>query len=163
MKSYKVYTIHWDKLAVWLLAKVYRKEKIAILLKAMLYAVGQVHSSFLTYRKAKIYQLTITPQVCYLERMLNDRYDSSLRRIYISDAVWHLPLFVYMEAENKPVPVYQTSEAKPVTVWTEGESGVALNDFVVFVPIGLQYNSAEMRSLIDSYKLFGTKYTIQLF
>lgn len=163
MRSYNIYTINWNNLAVWLLPRSFRKTRLIILLKALLYPLTVLYDSFKLFRKAKIYQLTITPQVCYLERLLNDRYDSGQRRIYIDDAVWHLPWFVYKEAENKTEWLYMEVENNPITVYTEGEAGVALNDFVVFVPKSIAFDNAQMRSLIDAFKLFGTKYTIQLF
>jgi hypothetical protein len=163
MQSYNVYNINWNNLAAWLIPKPMRKAVFIILVKTCLYPLVAVHNLFLSFRKSKIYQLTITPQVCYLERLLNDRYDFTERRIYIDDAVWHLPWFVYEEAENKPQWLYKASENKPTWLYMDGEAGVALNDFVVFAPADLSFDPNEMRSLIDGYKLFGTKYTIQLF
>lgn len=163
MNAYKVYNINWNNVAAWWIPKPMRKTKFAILVKAALYPLVYVYNSFLNYRDAKIYQLTITPQVCYLERMLNDRYDYTSRRIYITDAEWHLPWFIYKEAENKPQWLYKTSENKPVWLYKEGEAGIAKDDFVVHVPASIAFDQNEMRSLVDGYKLFGTKYTIQLF
>jgi len=132
-----------------------------VLLKAILFGLINVLNSFLIYRNAKIYQLTITGQKCYLERMLNDAYDFELRRIRIDDAVWHLPWFLYQEAELKPEYFFTEAENNPVWLYTDGESGEALNDFVVLAPSDIVFAVAEMRGAIDSYKLFGTTYTIQ--
>ena len=103
----------------------------------------------------------ITPQVCYLQRMLNDAYDFTLRRIVIDDAIWHLPWFLYTENELKPEYFFKESENNPAYLYTDGESGQALNDFVVLVPGSINFSEPEMRGNIDSYKLFGTTYTVQ--
>lgn len=161
MQSYKVYTINFNKLALWLVNKANRKDRFLLLVKAILYPLINVHNSFSFYRKAKIYQLTITGQVCYLERLLNDKYDFTLRRIRIDDAVWHLPWFVYREPEEKPQFLYTESEGKTRYVYTEGEAGEVKDDFVVLVPLDIFFILDEMRSVIDSYRLAGTKYTIQ--
>jgi hypothetical protein len=135
---------------------------LLILLKAILFPLIQLHNAFLKYRDAKLYSLTITTQVCYLERMLNDRYDFTLRRIRIADAVWHLPWFLYQEAELKPEYLWQEAEGTAVVLYTEGESGAAKDDFVVLVPSILPFDPNEMRSAIDNYRLFGTQYKIQV-
>lgn len=159
--SYGYYNINFDRLAIWLTSKPLRKQKLIIIIKALLGGHTAVLNSFLNYRDAKIYQLLITPQVVYLEKMLNDRYDSIQRRIYIDDAVWHLPWFLYQEEEEKPAYLFTEAEYSPVYLYTDGEAGEALNDFVVFVPLDVIFSQDEMRSLLDAYKLFGTKYTIQ--
>ncbi len=161
MQSYKVYNISFPVLAAWLTPRAFRKTRLGILVKCCVFPLTFLHNSFLKYRKAKIYQLLITPQVCYLERMLNDKYDYTLRRIRIDDAVWHLPVFIFQEDELKPVYLHIESENKPVYLYNDGEAGIALNDFVVLVPVDINFLESEMRGAIDSYKLFGTKYTIQ--
>lgn len=163
MKSYNVYKINFNNLAAWLIPKPLRKTKFSIVVKACIYPLVSVYNSFLNYRDAKIYQLTISPQVCYLEKLLNDRYDYTLRRIYIDDAIWHLPTFIYKSAENKPVFGYKAAEGRPNYLFTNGETGTALNDFVVHVPALIAFDQNEMKSLINIFKLFGTQYTIQLF
>jgi hypothetical protein len=162
MPSSNSYNLDFTRLVTWLTPKAFRKPKLAILLQAIVFPFVWLHANFLKYREAKIYQITITPQVCYLERMLNDRFDSSLRRISIGDAVWHLPLFIYQEAELKPQALFLESENHPRYVFTEGEAGSALNDFIVLVPSAVSFSDAEMRAMLDSYKLFGTSYTIQI-
>lgn len=159
---YNSYDINFYKLAVWLTPHEYRKEKFLIILKALVYPLIFVHNVFLKYRKAKLYQLMITPQVCYLERLLNDRYDSELRRIKIDDGIFHLPIYIYQEDEIKPVYLFTEDENKPVYLYTDGEAGEVLDDFVVLVPVDIIFDMNEMKSLLNIYKLAGTKYTIQL-
>jgi hypothetical protein len=138
-----------------------RTPVLLALLYALAYSVTQTLNSLLIFRDAKKYQLMITPQVCYLERMLNDRFDFTLRRIVIDDADWHLPNFIYQEGENHPVYMSQEVENAPVYMFTEGEAGAIHDDFVVLVPISIIFSDPEMKSLLDQYKLAGTKYTIQ--
>lgn len=163
MRSFNPFDVDFFKLAAWLTPKPLRKVNYGLIVKACISPLIHIHNTLLRYREAKLYQLTITPQVCFLERMLNDRFDYSQRRIYIMDADWHLPIFLFQENELKPVSVFKENESKPTPLYTEGESGSALNDFVVMVPLAISFSEAEMRSLIDSYKLFGTLYTIQTF
>lgn len=163
MQSFNPFNIDFFKLIIWLIPKRLRKTNVTIIFQACIFPLLYVHDRLIKYRDAKLYELKITSQVCYLERLLNDRYDYTQRRIYITDAAWHLPLFLYQEDELKPVFLFKETETKPVPLFTEGESGAVLNDFVVMVPASVSYSEIEMRSLIDRFKLFGTKYTIQTF
>lgn len=161
MQAFNSYNIDFTKLVAWLTPKALRKVKFAVIMKAVVFPLIGLHNTFMKYRKAKLYQLQITPQVCYLERLLNDRFDYTLRRITIGDAEWHLPSFIFQDDELKTLPLYTEDENKPHALYTEGEAGIALNDFVVLVPMAISFADAEMRALLDFYKLFGTKYTIQ--
>lgn len=161
MPSYNFYNLDFDRLAAWLTPKVLRKSKLGSLVTACLFPLYFLHNSFLKYRKAKHYQTDITSQKCYLERLLNDRFDSSLRRIEIGDAEWHLPIFLFQEAEEKPEMLFQDAEEKPKYLFKEEEAGDVKADFVVLVPAAISFAEPEMKGLLDSYKLTGTTYTIQ--
>lgn len=157
-----MYDIDFKKLVRWWTPVPLRKVFWLTLLGVLVYPVSQLHQLFLRYKKAKLYQLKITPQVCYLEMMLNDSFDNTDRGIYIEDAIWYLPTYIYQEAELKPVYISMESEAAPVIVYTESEAGEFRDDFVVKVPATVLFNIEEMKGKIDSYKLAGTHYKIQI-
>jgi hypothetical protein len=157
----KIYDIDYDKLRQWLLPARVRKVRILAFLKVMISGVEFLYQNFLRFRTAKLYQLMITPQVCYLERMLNDRFDFVLRRIVIVDAQDKPPFYIFQDAEVKPKYIRNTAEAVPRWIYTEGESGVLRDDFVILVPTALVFEEAEMRSLVKVYKLAGIKFKIQ--
>ena len=159
--SEKIYDLNVDRLGVWLLNKVNRKAGILVLVKALLSPLIWLHDYFIRYRKAKLYQLMISSQVCYLERLLNDRYDFTARRIYIDDAIWHQAWYLYQDEELKPEWLYQEGENNPVWLYSENEAGELKDDFVVFVPAAMDFDENEMRSLLDNYRLFGTHYKIE--
>lgn len=161
--SNKIYDIDFRKVVRWNLRRKKRKPRILALLNAMAKPVTLIHQDFLKYRKAKLYQLMITPQKCWLERLLNDRYDFTQRRIYIDDGVDHPPTYIYQDAELKPLFLRQAQEDKPVTIYTSGESGDLKDDFVIYVPVDIDFEDAEMTSLVKAYKLAGTKFKIQRF
>lgn len=97
----------------------------------------------------------------YLEKLLNDRYDFTLRRIYIDDGVDKPPFYIFQPAELKPKYIRQRSENVPKRIYTGGESGSLTDDFIVFTPAGLVFETPEMTSLVKAYKLAGTKFKIQ--
>jgi len=107
--------------------------------------------------------MSVTPQVCFLEKLLNDRYDYTNRGIYIIDGKDFAPLYIYRRDELKPVYISKRAENKPKYIYTRGESGVIKDDFIVMVPMPVVFDMAEMASLIRVYKLAGTKFKIQRF
>ena len=157
----RIYDIKYNKLVAWLLPVPLRKAVHNAWLLALTSPVVKLYQALLRYRQAKLYQLTITPQVCYLQRMLNDRFDPTLRRILLSDGIWRQPWYVYQEAELKPRYLYTEAEDDPVITYTDSEAGQLPDDFVVYVPIGLIYDITEMRGLLNAYKLAGTRYKIE--
>lgn len=155
------YDISIKALTRWNVPRSKRLPKRMARLYAMVSAASEVFQQLLRYRKAKQYQLMITPQVCYLERLLNDRYDFTERRIHIVDGVDKPPTYFFRRDELKPVYFFKRSENKPIYLYTRGESGALTDDFVVLVPAAIAFEEAEMRSLVTAYKLAGTIFKIQ--
>jgi len=127
--------------------------------------VVALYNQLLTYRNFLKYKISITPQVCYLEKMLNDQYDNALRRIYIRDGSQFAALYLFLEGEDLPIFIFTEAEVAQITfLFTEGESSNdGSNDFVVFYPAGLSFEMNEMISLIRNYKLASKKFSIQPF
>jgi len=129
--------------------------------------VVTLYNQLVTFRNFLQYKLSITPQVCYLEKMLNNQYDNALRRIYIRDGSLFDGIFIFQEAEPElPIYLYTEAEAtKPKTfLYTEGETnGSGSYDFIVFYPAGLSFEMSEMVSLISQYKLASKIFSIQPF
>lgn len=157
----KIYDIDFEKLQQWLIPGYLRKSRLAAFVKVVTSGVVFLYQDFLRFRKQKLYELMITPQVCYLERLLNDRFDFTQRRIRIVDGLDKPPFYIYQQAELKPKYLRSSSENAPKWIYTGGESGNLQDDFVVLVPAALFFEEAEMRSLVKVYKLAGTQFKIQ--
>lgn len=163
MINERIYIIDWKRFIRWCTPHFMRKAQWLSFLGVIMKPIADVHGYFNAYRAQKKYQLMITPQKCYLERMLNDRFDNRLRRIYIDDGIDRPPFYLFQEAELKPKYLYRTSENQPKYLYTSGESGDLRDDFVIYVPASLVFEDAEMSSLVKIYKLAGTKFKIQRF
>jgi len=157
----KLYNLVPNKLVTWNVPLSKRKPKILARLNACLTSIMFTYSLLLQFRKVKNYQLLITPQVCYLEKLLNDKYDYTLRRIRIGDPVYYDPIYIFIESEAKPVYLPIVNEQSPLWLYTDGETGLIKDDFIVFVPLALSFDEKEMRAVIDSYRLAGKKYKIE--
>lgn len=150
-----IYDITYQKLRAWVMPNLVRKPRLTALLQVLCFPIEKVYQAFNRYRNAKQYQLKISPQVCYLEMMLNDRYDFVLRRIRIEDSLDKPPLYLFQNSENKPVFLGTQY------LFTNGEAGDIKDDFVVKVPIDIIFENAEMLSLLKNYKLASMKPKIQ--
>ncbi|MVT09874.1 hypothetical protein [Chitinophaga tropicalis] len=157
----KIFDIDYPKLVRLLIPPRMRKLRHVAWLQALTNPVNYLYQQFKRNRDANLYRLNITPQVVYMEKLLNDRYDISGRRIRIKDAITYTAEYLYQDAENKPLYIYKEEENKPVYLFTESEIGSDSVDFYVLLPAGLSYNENEMTALINNYKLAGKSYKIQ--
>ena|SRR5437868_11020656 len=157
----KIYDINFKKLVTWLVPERIAKATTISWLLALVSPVFTVWLSFKKYRTQKLYELYITPQVCYLERLLNDKYDYVQRRIVIDDPIERFPTYIFKEAELKPVAVFKKSENHPIWIYTEGEAGALQDDFIILVPKLLKFSENEMMQLVKGYRLAGMKAKIQ--
>lgn len=163
MVNENIYDIDHQKLDTWLTPPPMRRSIFLTWITRMVGPFVVIYQALLLYRTAKIYELLITPQVCYLKRLLNDRYDFAQRRIYITDGSDKPPTYIYQNAELKPLNIYNESEDHSHYIYTNGESGDHKDDFIIWVPIDISFENAEMTSLVKRFKLAGTKFKIQQF
>lgn len=160
------YTWDFTKLVTYLLPSFLRKDRLIGWLKALCAPSDTLHTQFITFVSDKIYEQNFTGQVISLERLLNDQFDSSLRRIYITDGNRE-EIFIFNGdgtgfAEGNESYFFNGTGVDEVYVFN-GEDSSLLYDFVVNVPVSLVYDSAKFNALIIKYKLAGKKYIIQTF
>lgn len=156
----KIFKIDFKKLAQWLLPFKLRKKAVLAFLYAMFAPLETLYKLFTRNRDNNLYRLLITPQICYLEKFLNDRYDFAARRIYIGEGIYNSVVYFYMLLEDKKVWMCTRLEGNPLFLYMLGETTSTDTDFIVHLPDGLVYDENQMRGEIDSYKLAGKKYQI---
>lgn len=150
----------WDinKTILWLLPTPLRLRRQWAWLKVLIYPISTAYQVFLNYRDQQLYESYLTGQTIQLQRLLNDRFDNSLRRIVIihsSDS--DIPL--YLDQENQPAQdlnLYLDEESQPDTVilYLDGEPGASLLvDFRVIAPISLTNAQIEIENLVRQYAL----------
>jgi len=159
----KIFTVIWSKLVTWHVPDFLRMPVMLAFIKALVIGINDLHTRFLTFRSFVNYQLSITPQVCYMEKALNDKYDTEQRRITIVDASENLPVVLWMKAENKPKKLYTKVEGNPVTLFTKGETAQFTVDFIVKVPVFVDFDINEMTQFVNSYRLPGRTFKIMIF
>lgn len=109
------------------------------------------------YEKRK-YEMAFNGQVIYLEHLLNDYFDNTLRRIHIENySVTPMYLFNVSE-DNEVTYLFNSTEvADPVYLSNTVEaSGL----FIIYVRIGQITNYNLFNTLVMKYKLQGKTYQI---
>lgn len=157
---YSKYDINWKRLILWIIPEVLRKTLHVAWVVALIAPVVRLYFQFISFRNEIIYALTITPQVCYLEKALNDRFDSQQRGIYITDPEEKPGLPLYLKVEVKPVVLFTKAEAIAQILYTKSESGKFGVDFLVNVPSNVQFDLQELTAFLSNYKLPSKKFKV---
>lgn len=158
-----IYKINWNKLVSWLIVSQLFQPKMYAWCKGLVAPVSTAMVDLMKFRKQRLYHLSITPQVFSLEKMLNNKFDTTLRRIFISEGTNDKKIFVCKRSEDNPLNTFKTAEAKPVYVYLRSELNTTVVHFVVNAPAVLSLDLNVVRSLVDIYKLPDKNYTIELF
>lgn len=152
----RVYDIDYDKLVALLQPTFLRQPLTLALLRASVTPVAMLHRQLLAFREEKQTQMSCNSQVCYLRKMLNDKFDSYHRRITISDAVRRTPLWLYREEEQKNTFLG--------TVMINREDVISnYSEFEVNIPATLLSQEAEIIAWLNYYKLATKFYTLKYF
>lgn len=149
------YNIDYKKLAVLMLPNFLRKPVLVAFIQSLLTPIANLHDEWLQKRLTNLYKLQHTGQVCFLRKVLNDRFDPQLRRIIIGDGNQFKRKYIYTHAENKPRFLGRLF-LHLRTDYTD--TGV---DFIVFVPASIVANQPyEIEALINFYKEGVKRYKI---
>ncbi len=167
-----VYDINYDIVTRQATPVRLRKPRRLAWLRVLASGVKYVYVLFMAYRTDTLYKLRHNSQVCYMEAVLNDAFDSVERRIYIDEGPEEDPIWLYLEEEEKDVwlalvselPVDPDDYAAPTWLYTDMEMITTGAQFIVYYPEGLAFDLARMRALINYYRLPSKyNYLIQAF
>lgn len=158
-----IFNIDFDRLIMLFLPEKLHDNIVVAYLRAAVKPLKDIKILFDNNRKENLYRLGITPQVFSLEKMLNDRYDNVLRRIFISNGSFIEPDYIYTRAEQKPKYIYTRAEQKPDYLYQHSEIGYDNVDFYVNIPASLNISESEVDELLEIYKLAGKVHAIKRF
>lgn len=162
-----IYLIDFKKLVALLLPIRLRSTKIIAWLKVLVFPISKIHHRFLLKQRLDSYKLSHNGQACHLRKVLNDAFDSTLRRIQIVDGNRFEKSFIYTKGENKP----QFLGIKYIYDRSVFDDTGA--DFLVLIPLELwnrkktqisigEYRFYDIEAIVDYYKLASKRYKIQL-
>jgi len=155
--SKPIFKIDYDRLIILSLPTFLRKIGVVSFLSSLNTAIKSVYANFTDNQNSNIYKLAHNGQVCYLRAALNDSFDPSLRRIYITEGNKFNRVYIYTNAENQP---RYLGKMYLRTSLDYGDTGV---DFRVVVPkdFDLTNNIYQLSAMIDFYKLASKRYKIE--
>lgn len=149
-----LFDIDYNVLVKILLPTQMRNSKMKAWLNVLVSPIVYIYNAFMTWRYDHLYVLSHNSQVCYMQAILNDAFDSALRRIVIKDRPNTGPVSIYRTAETHPKIIYRTSENQPVFIYKKNEFS---NGFIVEVPAAVTFDNGYMRALIDKFRLASKK------
>lgn len=133
-------------------------------IKALLSPLQALFNAFHVFTQESFYKLSFNGQVIYLEHYLNDKLDPSNRGIYISDSTLTVPLYLYMKIDGIPTYIYKKAENQQALHLRNKTEYLNQTSFTIFVPSSLPITpllEAQIRSLVNPFKLAGAFFTIQ--
>lgn len=157
------YKIDYNRLVVLLVPTFLRKPVFVSYLRALILPLDQIYYSWCNWREENIYKIEHTGQVCSLRGSLNDKFDSSFRRIHIGDGQQNPTTYIYTEAEAQDVFINTEPDSKEATmfIYTEAETADTGLDFIVYVPNQIMNSQIyALRAHIEFYKAGGKRYAI---
>lgn len=153
--------IDFKKLALWYIPAWLRQPTFLLLIYAALMPIIRLFNMLKSYYDSKVYRLTHNGQVCYLEAVLNDKLDATLRRIWIGDFQGKNRIYFWPELERRDVNFEDVQ-----FFWSESDYGDSGVDFTIHLPAGVATSEPQMaylRSLANEYKLAGKQYNVVWF
>lgn len=151
----EIYNINFKRLARQFVKNELKGKKFLSAIYAFTSFLQKLHSEFLLYKKSVEYRLLISPQVCYLEKALNDKYDIVDRRIFISPGVEYQAWVIYNKVEGieRKKVLYTKAEATETVVYSKSEAASFGVDFFINVPAVISFNQQELLAYIGGYCL----------
>jgi len=154
-----MYNINIKRLVAWLIPSVFKSKTLPLLIRSFCVPIEQNYIAFMKKKEAVLYQLSHNSQVCYLTKLLNDKFDPDQKRISLEEIPHLQALYIYPQSDGSRKTLYLGQEIiRPKSDFDR--TGV---DFKVVLSSGLKLNQNEkfeMQSLINYYKLAGKQYII---
>lgn len=169
MTPQQIYEFDLNLFVRQLLPGLLRREKWLALFDAFLSPVVDLLDAFNEFRFQANYKVAHTAQVVHMEKVLNDAFDDTLRRIYIDNVTFSEYIYLWPQADEEPHHLQEIDADPDNPIFLlQGDEGVLSPDATVWVPIAMQPLNAvaedafltEMRGLIDYYKFFNINYQI---
>jgi hypothetical protein len=134
----------------------HRKPRFVAWVKTFVSYLAKIQEDLYQLWESSRIEALMTPQIKYLEGILNRRYGRT--DIFINDGFdlgpWIWP------ADETADPVFYLDQADSY-VWSSGDSTVI--DFVVNIPAVLDDETSYIAAVVNKFKLAGKTFVIQIF
>ncbi len=142
------------------LGGILRKPRHIAWLESLVAPMVGIYNKFLSEQSRLNVEVNANSQTMLLEWLLNNRFDSTQRRIFITNNQAASPLInAYLKKENQPrLNAYRKGEGPKVVIGTKTETNIT--DFYVNIPAALSGQQVPLSRLTSKYKLAGKTFVI---
>lgn len=144
----------------------FKKTKRITFIYRLMLIPRQVKAAFLQLQNKLDYDIKFSSQTLSLETRLNQHYNLVQGSIYIEtvekESSGHI--FWLSEEQERDYQYWKSEQQTPKYIyWQEEMLNSLAADFIVYVPSTLQFDSAELRAIINMYKLASKRYIIEAY
>lgn len=152
-----IFQINWFRLVKMLVFPAVQKPVLLAFINALLAPIRTKYNNFIQFKTDTDYRVQHNGQVCYLQKMLNDKFDNSLRRIRVQNVPAKPRLSFYQPEDDKSVFFY---EDEPLVHFYTPNSYYNEFDFEVLIPTSLSHYNDQIATEINYYKIYSKNYQI---
>lgn len=162
-----IYSIDFSKVSQRLCPWFWRKPVFLSYINAALAPLQTDNTEMFSFVNTVWTKLAYTGQHLAVEEFLNDNYDDSLRRIFITEnniVFDSVDLYEDGETDPSPLSLYEDGETDPapISFYQDGE-GTGGDNFTINIPTGVSYDETLLRNQVDFYLVAGKSYNIVTF
>lgn len=111
-----MFNVNWPQLQSENTPKRYRAKPVMYeWISTLLSPIISLHQSFLIFRQEALYRSRFTAQIIYLEKRLNDRFDSVNRGIWIDNVADRGWVYIFNQIENRQAIYFYNNYSASVT------------------------------------------------
>lgn len=134
MQDNPAHNTNWQEVAKANIRPIHRYSNQQSFFKALVQPLMVIRDEYRRFRESVIYQLQHDSRKISIEKVLNDHFDDSLRRIYIDNVAPQPRTYFYEPGDDRPVFFYEPADDRPVYFYEQ--LGVNVDDvsFVVNLP-----------------------------
>lgn len=168
MINREIYSINIKKLVSQILHPEFRLPKVIAYINSLIVPVIFTYNSFFEFVNDIIYKTQHNGALISLEKVLNDRFDSALKRIYIDNVEVKDTKHYYDYGSGRPKYFYDPGVGPPLYFYDPSIFNFNGVDFIVYLPSEIRPGNPEsereliikIKSDLDYYKVSGVKYDI---
>jgi hypothetical protein len=124
--------------------------------RSMIKPVQDVSTDLYNFETETTEFLSYTGQHKVLEEYLNNNYDNTLRRIYITEndiaSIDTTSMYQSGETNPDPISMYQSGETNPTPIaFYQAGEGISGDNFTVYIPFAVTFDSTVVTSQLRNY------------
>lgn len=152
--------INFRRFIVNMLPVKLRTISLYALIYSLFNGIVDIYNRLTAYSDTISYKLKHTSQVWSIQKVLNDEFDPSARRIRVTDSGDAEVILLNMDADQMPV-LLDSDGYDPILLHADSNYFASGFDFIVDVPFTIDQGQIyRLRTLVDYYRLAGKRYDV---